>query len=148
MFISEFLKDLTRIEGIQAIAVYRSDNSPLDIWTDSKFNKQILEQVSIHYFQIFSVLESSLRDFQETVITYGKGKIFSKVFPDLLLVIITHANVEMSLIRFIINVKMPELLNSRQFQKILKKTPGKNIQFLNNEYLDEQEVKYLKNIKT
>ncbi len=148
MIISEFLKDLTRIEGIQAIAIYRSDNSPLDIWTDSKFNKQILEQVSVHYFQIFSVLESSLRDFHETVITYGKGKIFSRVFPDSLLIIITHPNVEISLIRFIINVKMTELLNSRQFQKILKKVPKKKIQFLDNKYLDEQEIKYLKSVKT
>jgi len=139
---------MTQIEGLEAIALYRSDNALIDTWSEPNFDQNIFDLVSIHYFQIFSILGTGFRDFQEVVLAHSQGKIYARVLPDLLLVVIVKSSVDISLVRLIINVKIADLLKSRKLQKILKKVSKKSINFLQKKYLDDSEIVLLNNIKS
>jgi hypothetical protein len=141
--ISEYLKDLTQLKGVEAIALYSSDNTIIASWSQPDFNAQIFEDISINYFQIFSVLESGFRDFQESVLAYDKGSVFARILPDLLLIVIIKPNVEVALVRLIVNVHITELIQSKRVQKILKKLSGQSVNFLETKYLDPREKDYL-----
>ncbi len=139
---------MTQIEDLEAIALYRSDNALIDTWSEPNFDQNIFDLISIHYFQIFSILSTGVRDFQEVILSHSQGKIYARTLPDLLLVVIVKSSVDISLVRLIINVKIADLLKSRKLQKILKKISKKNINFLQKKYLDNREIDLLNNIKS
>ncbi len=146
--ISEFLNDMTKIEDLEAIALYRSDNALIDTWFMPNFDQNIFDLLSIHYFQIFSILSDGFRDFQEVVLSHSQGKIYVRAIPDLLLIVIGKSSVDISLVRLIINVKIADFLKSRKLQKFLKKASKKSINFLQKKYLDDREIYLLNNIKS
>jgi hypothetical protein len=146
--ISEYLKDLTLLKGIEGIAIFSHDNSILDAWHEPNFNPKLFEEISINYFQMFSILDSGYRDFHEVVTSHEKGKVYVRVLPDLLLVVVAKSNIEMALVRLVVNVQIVELLNSRKLQKLVKKISEKSSNFLNKKYLDQKEDEYLKKIKS
>jgi predicted regulator of Ras-like GTPase activity (Roadblock/LC7/MglB family) len=145
--INEYLKDLKKIENVEAIVLYSIDNKLIDSWTDSNFNAKVLEDMSLHYFQVFATLDLNGQDYQEIVISHEKGHFYTRIYPDILLIVVVKTTVEISLIRLITNVKIAELLHSRQLQKMLKKTGIENKDFLNKKNLDESESEYLKKME-
>jgi hypothetical protein len=146
--ILEYLKDLTLLKGMEGIALFRHDNTILDSWYEPNFNSKVFEEISINYFQMFSILDSGYRDFYEVVTSHEKGRVYVRVLPDLLLVVVAKSNIEITLVRLIVNVQIVELLNSRKLQKLVKKISEKSLNFLNKKYLDEREGEYLKKIKS
>ena len=142
--IKVFLKDLVKVPGMEAVAIYSINNTLIDSWTAPNFNPKVLEEISLNYFQLYTILDLNVKNYIENVISHEKGSIYARMFPDLLLVAVAKSNVETSLIRFIVNVNIPELLSSRQCQKILKKMGVKTPDFLDKKYLDSSEKDYLK----
>ena len=145
--IEEYLKDLQKIDNIEAIALYSIDNKLLESWTGPNFNSKVLEEMSLHYFQVYAALDLSAQNYQEIVITHEKGHFYTRLYPDLLLIVVVKSMVEISLIRLISNVKIIELLESREFHKILKKSSTETQDFLNKKKLDESEMEYLKKLQ-
>jgi len=145
--IDKYLKDLEQVENVEAIALYSMNNKLLDSWTDSNFNAKVLEEMSIHYFQVFATLDLNVQNYQEMVIAHEKGHFYSRIYPDILLIVVVKSTLEISLIRLITNVKITELLHSRDLQKALKKSTAENIDFLNKKNLDESETEYLKKME-
>ncbi len=144
--IKEFLRDLTVIESIEAVAVYANDNTILDSWTRPNFQNKVLEELCLHYLQLFSLLETDIRNYREIATSHDRGYIYARALPDVLLVVISRIPVEISLLRLIINVKIPELLSSRSFQKKIKKVSSDNYNFLDKQFLDDSEKEYLKKL--
>ena len=138
--IDEYLKDLKQIPNVEAIALYGINNNLLDSWTEPNFNIKVLEEMSLHYFQVFATLDLNVQNYQEIVITHEKGHFYTRIYPNVLLIVVVKSTVEISLIRLITNVKINELLHSRQLQKILKKSAIENKDFLNRKNLDESET--------
>ncbi|MCK5453578.1 MAG: hypothetical protein KAJ16_04410 [Calditrichia bacterium] len=145
--IDEYLKDLKQIPNVEAIALYGINNILLDSWTEPNFNIKVLEEMSLHYFQVFATLDLNIQNYQEIVITHEKGHFYTRIYPNVLLIVVVKSTVEISLIRLITNVKINELLHSRQLQKILKKSAIENKDFLNRKNLDESETEYLKKME-
>lgn len=145
--IDEYLKDLKQIPNVEAIALYGINNILLDSWTEPNFNIKVLEEMSLHYFQVFATLDLNVQNYQEIVITHEKGHFYTRIYPNVLLIVVVKSAVEISLIRLITNVKINELLHSRQLQKILKKSAIENKDFLNRKNLDESETEYLKKME-
>jgi ketopantoate reductase len=145
--IDEYLKDLKQIPNVEAIALYGINNNLLDSWTEPNFNIKVLEEMSLHYFQVFATLDLNVQNYQEIVITHEKGHFYTSIYPNVLLIVVVKSTVEISLIRLITNVKINELLHSRQLQKILKKSAIENKDFLNRKNLDESETEYLKKME-
>lgn len=145
--IDEYLKDLKQIPNVEAIALYGINNNLLDSWTEPNFNIKVLEEMSLHYFQVFATLDLNVQNYQEIVITHEKGHFYTRIYPNVLLIVVVKSTVEISLIRLITNVKINELLHSRQLQKILKKSAIENKDFLNRKNLDESETEYLKKME-
>ncbi|MCK4893314.1 MAG: hypothetical protein KAT07_05075 [Calditrichia bacterium] len=145
--IDEYLKDLKQIPNVEAIALYGINNILLDSWTEPNFNIKVLEEMSLHYFQVFATLDLNVQNYQEIVITHEKGHFYTRIYPNVLLIVVVKSTVEISLIRLITNVKINELLHSRQLQKILKKSAIENKDFLNRKNLDESETEYLKKME-
>ncbi|NOQ97695.1 MAG: hypothetical protein GQ561_05985 [Calditrichae bacterium] len=145
--IDEYLKDLKQIPNVEAIALYGINNNLLDSWTEPNFNIKVLEEMSLHYFQVFATLDLNVQNYQEIVITHEKGHFYTRIYPNVLLIVVVKSTVEISLIRLLTNVKINELLHSRQLQKILKKSAIENKDFLNRKNLDESETEYLKKME-
>ena len=145
--IEEYLKDLKQIENVEAIAIYGLDSKLLDSWTEPNFSTKVLDEISLHYFQVFGTLDLSAQNYQEIVISHEKGHFYTRIYPDILLIVSIKSAVEMSLIRLVTNVNINKLLHSRQLQKILKKSAAENKDFLNKKYLDESETEYLKKME-
>lgn len=145
--INEYLNDLQKIKNIEAIALYSIDNTLLDSWTGPNFNSKVLEEMSLHYFQVYAALDLNAQNFNEIVITHEKGHFYTRFYPDILLIVVVKSMVEISLIRLISNVKIIELLESRELQKILKKSAIGTQDFLNKKKLDESEMEYLKKLR-
>jgi hypothetical protein len=146
MIIEEFFKDLTRIRNVEVVSIYSIDNVLIDSWTIPGINIKTVTDVSFHYFQIFSVLDSQGQNFKEILISHDNGQIYTRILPDLLFIVLVKSMADIALIRLVINVKITDLLNSRNFQKILKKHTGKHLNFLDKKFLDESEREYLKNM--
>lgn len=146
MIINEFLQDLTKVPNMQAIAVYGVNNTLLDSWTVYDSHLQKLNEISLHYFQIFSILHAKGKNFKEVLISHDNGQIYALILPDLLFIILTKLPTDISLIRLIINVSVSEILGSRTVQKLLKKTREKHLNFFDKKYLDESEKELLKKI--
>ncbi|UCF63870.1 MAG: hypothetical protein JSW33_15105 [bacterium] len=147
MMISKYLNDLTLLKNVEAIAIYSLNNDLIDSWCDPNFNSKVLDELSLHYFQVFATLDLSVQNFQEIVITHEKGHFYARILPDMLLIIVVKLPVEISLIRLIVNVKIIDLLNSKALQKGLKKYSTENKDFLNKNILDESEKEYLKKLE-
>ena len=145
--IDKYLKDLKQIPNVEAIALYGINNNLLDSWTEPNFNIKVLEEMSLHYFQVFATLDLNVQNYQEIVITHEKGHFYTRIYPNVLLIVVVKSTVEISLIRLITNVKINELLHSRQLQKFLKKSAIENKDFLNRKNLDESETEYLKKME-
>jgi len=145
--IESYLKDLTQLKNVEAIAIYSLNNKLIDSWCDPNFNSKVLEELSLHYFQVFATLDLSVQNFQEIVITHEKGHFYTRILPNLLLIVLVRLPVEISLIRLIVNVKSIDLLNSRGLQKELKRSSVESKDFLNKKYLDESEKEYLKKLE-
>ncbi|OGB69929.1 MAG: hypothetical protein A2Y94_08740 [Caldithrix sp. RBG_13_44_9] len=147
MIIKEFLKDLTQIRNVEAISIYGIDNILIDSWTLPSINIKTVTDISFHYFQIFSVLDSKGQNFKEIVISHENGHIYARILPDLLFIVLVKSIADITLIRLIINVKITDLLNSRTFQKIRKNHSGKHLNFLDRKFLDDSEREYIKNLE-
>jgi hypothetical protein len=144
--IKEYLRDLTLIDSVEAIAIYAIDKSILDNWSRPNFQNNILKEISLHYLQMFYLLETDVNNFREIIISHDRGYIYARALPDLMLIIISRIPVDISLLRLIINVKIPDLLNSRAFQKKIKKVVSNNSNFLDKKFLDDSEKEYLKKL--
>ncbi len=145
--INQHLKDLTLIEQVDGIAVYSISNILLDSWVRQGAGEKVFEQISLHYLQIFALLESGVKTFNEIVVTHDRGLLYARALPDILLLVIARTPLEIALIRLIINVKITDLLNSRQLQKAIKKLADRSPNFLDKKFLDETERDLLKKLE-
>jgi len=147
MIIDEFLTDLTRIRNVEAVSIYGIDNELIDSWNVPGINIKTITDISFHYFQIFSVLDSQGQNFKEIVSSHENGQLYARILPDLLFIVLVKSMADIALIRLVINVKITDLLTSRNFQKTLKKHSGKHLNFLDKKFLDESEREYLKSME-
>ena len=145
--IEKYLKDLVQLKNVEAVAAYSLNNELVDFWSDPNFNNKVLKELSLHYFQVFATLDLSLKNFQEIVITHEKGHFYTRILPNLLLIVVVKFPIEISLLRLIVNVKISDLLNSKEFQKELKKSSKESKDFLNNKNLDDSEKEYMKKLE-
>jgi len=145
--IEKYLKDLIQLKNVEAVAAYSLNNELIDSWSDPNFNSKVLKELSLHYFQVFATLDLSLKNFQEIVITHEKGHFYTRILPNLLLIVVVKLPIEISLLRLIINVKISDLLKSKELQKGLKKSTQESKDFLNNKNLDDSEKEYLKKLE-
>jgi predicted regulator of Ras-like GTPase activity (Roadblock/LC7/MglB family) len=145
--IKEFFKDLTQLDGVDGITLISKDNRLIDSWEAPNFESKIFNEIGINYCQIFVLLGRSERDYNELVIQHEKGQIYARQFPELFLLIVTRLKVDVALLRIAVSVVIPDLLNSKKLQKILKKLPKESRNYLTRNYLDETEQAYYKKIK-
>ena len=131
--IKEFFKDLTQLDGVDGITLISKDNRLIDSWEAPNFESKIFNEIGINY--------------NELVIQHEKGQIYARQFPELFLLIVTRLKVDVALLRIAVNVVIPDLLNSKKLQKILKKLPKESRNYLTRNYLDETEQVYYKKIK-
>lgn len=134
------------IDSVEAVAIFANDNTIMDDWSRLNFQNNFLKEISLHYLQLFYLLETDINNFREIIISHDRGYIYARALPDLMLIIISRIPVNISLLRLIINVKIPDLLNSRAFQKKLKKVVSNNYNFLDKKSLDDSEREYLKKL--
>jgi hypothetical protein len=97
--IKKYLRDLTLIDSVEAVAIYANDNSILDNWNRPNFQNNILKEISLHYLQLFYLLETDVNNFREIIISHDRGYIYARALPDLMLIIIYRIPVDIS--RFI-----------------------------------------------
>jgi hypothetical protein len=145
--IKKNLHDLISVQGVEAIALYGIDNTLIDSWGDTNFNREIFDQVALHYLQVFSVLDLKLQNYNEIVITHEKGQFYARILPDLLIVVSLKSMKEVALTRLVINVHLTELLTSKAFQKVKKKLSLSSQNLLDKKYLDDSERDYLKKME-
>jgi hypothetical protein len=107
----------------------------------------VFSQIALHYLQVFSILDLKLQNYNEIVINHEKGQFYARILPDLLIVVALKSIKETPLIRLVINVKIGDLLTSKEFQKIRKKLTLANQNLLDKKYLDESERNYLKKLE-
>jgi hypothetical protein len=144
--INNYLDDLIEVQNTEAIAIYSIDNTLVDSWSESGFNKEVFSQIALHYLQVFSILDLKLHNYNEIVISHEKGQFYARILPDLLIVVSLKSMKDIPLVRLIINVKIGDLLTSKEFQKIRKKLTLTNQNLLDRKYLDESERNYLKKL--
>jgi hypothetical protein len=144
--INNYLNDLIEVQNTEAIAIYSIDNTLVDSWSESGFNKEVFSQIALHYLQVFSILDLKLHNYNEIVISHEKGQFYARILPDLLIVVSLKSMKDIPLVRLIINVKIGDLLTSKEFQKIRKKLTLTNQNLLDRKYLDESERNYLKKL--
>ena len=145
--IKNYLSDLTKIPSTEAIAIYSIDNVIIDSWSESSFNRDVFSQIALHYLQVISILDLKLQNYNEIVINHEKGQFYARILPDLLIVVALKSIKDTPLIRLVINVKVGDLLTSKEFQKIRKKLTLANQNLLDKKYLDESERNYLKKLE-
>ncbi|GAB4369425.1 MAG: hypothetical protein Kow0042_11150 [Calditrichia bacterium] len=145
--ISELFPDLPQVEGVELITIYGLDNEILDSWSQPHFNRQILPDLGLNGFQIFSLGERVKQSLSEVVLTHEKGQIYYRRHRDFMVVVISKLKVDAALIRLIINVGLGEYEKSKKIQKSLKKMSRGAVNFLDNKYLDDLEAEFLEKLK-
>lgn len=115
--ITEYLNDLTKVDGIDGIAIYDKNNRVLDSWCVPHFNTKIFNDIGINYLQIFAAVYGAGKEAHEVGVAYEKGQIYARIFPNFFLVVISKVKVEISLIRLIVNVGVSDLIGSKKIQK-------------------------------
>ncbi len=144
--ILDFFNDLKKINGIEGIVIFSKDNLIIDHWSNPQFNTKIYNDLSQSYLQIFAINEKVEYSFEEVVLTFDNGQVYARNFPEFLMLVITKLNLEIELIRLILNVNYDNLINSRKMKKELKKFPQNERSFLNKNFLDDVEETYLNKI--
>ncbi len=145
--IADLFKDLTLLDGIDAIVVFDKDNRILDSWAVSHFNTRVFNDLAMNYLQIFGIKTHTDYHFDEAVIAFEKGQVYGRQLPEFGLIVIAKFRVEISLIRLIVNVGIAEFGSSRKLKKILRKLSAGDTDFLADTYLDDVESEYLKKLK-
>lgn len=122
--ISKFFQHLSRIGGIEAIALVDRTNQVIDSWTDSKYDPSIFGEISASYWQIFAIASQSNYDLDEIVVSFDRGLIFARNHAKFFILIISKPNADISYIRLAVNVSFFEMDESRKAQKLLKRLPS------------------------
>lgn len=141
--IAELFKNLLKIEGVEAVAVFSNDNKLLDSWTRSHFNPQVFRDLGLNSLQICQAGKRSNLMLEEIVLKYEKGQLYCRSNPDFLLVVVTKVKVDITLIRLIVNVGLGEYRESRKLQKIVRKVTSGSTNILAKELIDDVEEEYL-----
>ena len=144
--INELFPDLLKLDGIEAIIIYNTDNVIVDSWARPHYNIKIFKELGLNFQQIFRVSKKTKQPFQEVVLNLEKGKIYSRFNSEILLIIVSKFKVEPSLIRLIVNVGLAKFEESRKVKKLLKKKPLRGYNCLKPALLDDVEEEYLNKI--
>lgn len=142
-----YFRDLIRIPGLEAVLVFSNAKKILYQWTVPQFNLAILQELMESYVQIFGVGEKFGFSFPEMVIPYEKGIIYARVTEKWIVVVVAKLSVEVSLIRLIMDVRLPEILKDKQVQKQTKRTPVNRFEQINEFALDDTETALIQQLQ-
>ncbi|GEM_PF-3552810 len=144
--IESFFKDLTEINGVEAIIVFDNHKRILDSWRVTQFNPTIFSEMGETFLHIFGMMEFLQSDIHEISVPYDKGIIYARTLPRFYLVIIAKLSVEIPLIRLTANVCLKDAEEHRKYRKMIKKLPDKKFYQIKTTALDDVEKIMLENI--
>lgn len=145
--IEKFFRELTRLEGIEAIIVYNNQNRIIDSWQASADRLGILTDVGETFLHVFGLLEYLHRpDLGEFCVAHADGVMIARSHPRFYLVIMGGPTLQPALVHLALEVCVGELASNRKARKILKKLPEHKFYQIKTITLDDIEKRMLENI--
>jgi hypothetical protein len=137
--VEQFFKDVTDIEGVEAVILFSNQNSIISSWATARYNPTIYAEMGESYLHIFGMLEYMKYDLNEIVVPFDKGLVYARTHSKFYVVVLARLSADVSLIRLAMNVCLKEFEDNRKAKKIIKKLSDKKFYQIKSITLDEKE---------
>ncbi|NOX37672.1 MAG: hypothetical protein GXO78_09065 [Calditrichaeota bacterium] len=144
--IETYFPELTRLPGVEAVVLFDNQKKVRDQWTIPQFNTTIIPELAESYIQIFGVSDRLKEATQEVVVPFERGILFARNLEKFVIVIVARLSVEISLLRLILEVRVPDFLEDRKIAKMGKRIPASKFDQINEFSLDEKEVNFIQQL--
>lgn len=137
--IEQFFKDITDIEGVEAVILFNNKNNIIGSWATARYNPTVYAEMGESFLHIFGMVEYMKYDLNEIVVPFDKGLVYARTHPKFYIVVLARLAVEISHVRLAMNVCLKEFEDSRKAKKIIKKLSDKKFYQIKSITLDETE---------
>ncbi len=144
--IESYFPELTQLPGVEAVILFDNQKKVRDQWTIPQFNTTIIPELAESYIQIFGVGEKLKEDAREVVVPFERGVLFARSLDKFVIVVVARLSVEISLLRLILEVRVPDFLSERKVAKIGKRIPRSKFEQINEFSLDEKEAEMIQQL--
>ncbi|NIU00654.1 MAG: hypothetical protein GWN01_06860, partial [Nitrosopumilaceae archaeon] len=119
--INEFFNELVELADVEAVVLFDNEGKIIGSGNNPNYSATTFSELGEAFLHIFGVKEYLDYDIDELAVPFDKGIFYVRNHSKFFLVVIAKPDIELSLIRMMVNVCIKEFLDSRKVKKSLKK---------------------------
>ncbi|RMG61339.1 MAG: hypothetical protein D6715_13845 [Calditrichaeota bacterium] len=121
--IEQHFPQLVGRKGVSAVMLCDTRGGVRGYWVKPKMNNEVLGEICEQFVHVFSLANQLGYEIEELVVPFEKGLIYARPAEKFILGVVARLNLDVSLLRLIVNVHLADFLQDKKVQRMLKKWP-------------------------
>ncbi len=121
--IEQYFPYLVGRKGVSAVVLCDKRGQVRSSWVIPKLNRDVLGEICEQMVQAFSLAQELQFDVEELVVPFEKGLLYARITDWFLLAVVARLNLDVSLLRLMVNVHLADFMKNKKILRMLKKWP-------------------------